>query len=218
MIAGGGVLVAVVFANMDVLKIQRNVAQVEMDFAALRQALENYQLDNAGVYPFTDPLPTDLDGYGNTRTSEFLTLNITITTPIAYMASYPTDPFKNGAVSTIGPNQGLTFATGNARDEGYPFIAMQQAGPNPGDPGLGFGLFPSAGAWQDAFDVWGFYRLSSIGPGQAWPGSSVWPGVSFASISSYYDPTNGTGSFGLITMNQNQGASAPAGDFWSLYQ
>jgi hypothetical protein len=82
---------------------------------------------------------------------------------------------------------------------------MAQAGPNLGDPGLGFGFFSSAAAWQTHFEQWGWWQLRSMGPTAAYPGATtptVWTGASYLSANAIYDPTNGTVSFGMVIRNQ----------------
>lgn len=201
-------IIGIIFSsNYHVLQTQATVAEVRSDFQSYQVALRSYQLDNNNVYPYHLPISVDLDGYGNLRSSDFLTMTQAITTPVAYLPELPKDPFKKGAVSTFGSNEGLPFETGDDRDEGYLWLEMNQAA----EPGFGF--FSNVQSYNTALDLFGYYRLSSIGPAQTYTAAPSWQ-VSYISVDSFYDPSNGTMSFGMITLLQKQ--SQHGGDVWLI--
>ena len=82
------------------------------------------------------------------------------------------------------------------------WLAMRQAGPEPGDPGLGFGFITGAPSWNEHYSIWGEWRLSSLGAAHLYPGGTGFGGVSFVTVDNVYDPTNGTVSLGNIHRTQ----------------
>jgi len=170
-------------------------------------ALEAYRIDN-NRYPYTpEDISVDIDGYGNLRADDMLTVPDSITTPISYISTHVPDVFKLGQRVT-GVNTGSTgqpFDSGNPRDLTFLWLNMAQADPlavSQGGTGTPqFGFFGSRAAWEATRNVWGEWRLSSIGPAATYVSSPDW-GVPFVSVNSVYDPTNGTVSFGMIHRNQ----------------
>jgi len=199
------ILAAIAVPNFLEAQVRAKISRARTDMRSVATALESYRVDN-NQYPFTDDLP-DPDGIsGTTRASDTLTTPNRITTPIAYISSHPEDVFKNGA-SVTGPGTGASlgqpFSKGDARDKTFIYLAMRQAGPDPGDPGLGFGFFTSVAGWQESYDIYGEWRLSSLGPVKQYPSAY---GVAYLSIDGLYDPTNGTTSNGMVVRTQRDGS------------
>lgn len=201
-ITGLGMLGLVGFANLEMMETQSKLAEVKSDFLALGTALDQHRIDR-GEYPKHLPEQIDLDGYGNLRQGDMLTLPLNLTTPVAYLNEYPTDPFKRGALVMTGPSEALPYESGEIRDIGYIWLEMEQA--DPYNFSENFGFFSSRESWEGAFNLWGGYRLSSIGPAQKYPFTDGFR-VSYASIDSFYDPTNGLMSLGMVTLTQFEGS------------
>jgi prepilin-type N-terminal cleavage/methylation domain-containing protein len=200
------ILAAIAVPNFLEAQVRSKVSRVRADMRTLATAIEAYAVDNLNRYPFSPDASVDLDGYGNIRAFGMLTVPQAITTPVAYITSLMPDAFKIGARETTlntSSSGGRPFQSGDNRDLTFIWLAMRQAGPNPGDPGLGFGFFSSAASWEAAYNVWGEWRMASIGPAQTYPGTGPnYLGASFTSINADYDPTNGTISMGLVIRNQ----------------
>ncbi len=198
------ILAAIAVPNFLEAQTRSKVSRAKSDMRSLATAVESYYVDN-NKYPFTLPFAADLDGYGNVRASDMLTIPDAITTPIAYITSHIPDVFKNGR-NVDGPGTGSSFGqsfnSGDPQDQTFMWLNMGQAGPEPGDPGLGFGFFSTAAAWNEHFDQWGWWQMRSVGPTGYYPGSANYPGAAFATINAIYDPTNGTVSLGQVIRNQ----------------
>jgi len=193
------ILAAIAVPNFLEAQVRSKVSRCRADMRSIANALESYAVDHR-KYPFTLPASEDLDGYGNVRAYAYLTTPDCLTTPQAYITSIIGDPFKVGAVANVGPNQGKPYDNGDPQDLAYIYLCMRQAGPNDGDPGLGFGFFTSAESSGEYYDKWGEWRMASIGPARLYPGGT-W-NVEFKSIDAIYDPTNGTISKGMVVRNQ----------------
>ncbi len=198
------ILAAIAVPNFLEAQVRSKVSRARADMRSVATALEAYAVD-FNKYPFTLPFALDLDGYGTVRASDMLTVPDAITTPIAYITSHIPDVFKIGK-NVDGPGTGASFGrgfnNGDPQDLTFLYLNMSQAGPDPGDPGLGFGFFGSAAAWQEHFDQWGNWQMRSVGPTAFYPGSTNYPGATFVSVDAIYDPTNGTVSNGQIPRNQ----------------
>jgi len=81
-----GILAAIAVPNFMSAQIRAKVAKAKADIRALATALEMYQVDN-GRYP--------CDGQEPDCLSPWETNNWRLTTPIAYMASIPLDPWAD---------------------------------------------------------------------------------------------------------------------------
>jgi len=202
------ILAAIAVPNFLEAQVRSKVSRAKADMRTVATAVEAYFVDN-NKYPYTLPAAVDLDGYGNLRQSDTLTVPDIITSPIAYITSHVPDVFKVGKKINAGfggasPSAGRPYQSGDAQDMTFLWLNMAQAGPGPGDPGLGFGFFSSAAEWQFHFDQWGWWQMRSMGPTGLYPGA---PGfsASFRSVNAIYDPTNGTVSTGMIIRNQKSG-------------
>lgn len=196
------ILAAIAVPNFLEAQVRSKVSRAKSDMRSVATGLESYAVDYT-KYPFTDPASIDLDGFGNIRAFAFLTVPNQITTPVAYMTSHIPDVFKIGAEINAGPNVGSTYEESNSdRDLAFMYLNMRQAGPEPGDPGLGFGFFTDATTWQEYYNKWGEWRLASLGPAGLYPGGTGFTGVTYQDIDAIYDPTNGTVSLGLVIRTQ----------------
>jgi prepilin-type N-terminal cleavage/methylation domain-containing protein len=199
------ILAAIAVPNFLEAQVRAKISRAKSDMRAVATAIEAYAVDNNTRYPFGLDAGVDNDGYNNLRYYGMLTIPDAITTPIGYITGHLPDVFKNGAKETsLNPtgSAGRPFQSGDPQDMTFMWLAMRQAGPGAGDPGLGYGFFTSAASWEAAYNVWGEWRMASIGPRQRYPGDPDYPGSSFTSINSNYDPTNGTVSLGLVIRNQ----------------
>ena len=83
-----GILAAVAVPNFLNAQLRAKIAKAESDMRSLDTALEEYRIDN-NIYPrWADPNGTNRNPV-NRRL-------IPLTTPVAYMASVPQDPFIDG--------------------------------------------------------------------------------------------------------------------------
>jgi len=196
------ILAAIAVPNFLEAQTRSKISRARSDMRSIATGIESYAVDNNIKYPFNLPAAQDLDGYGNVRSFGFLTVPDAITTPVAFISSHPPDVFKVGQVANAGPNEGSPYATGDPQDLTFLWLNMRQAGPDPGDPGLGFGFFNTAEAWAENFSLWGEYRISSLGPSNLYPGGTGYEGVAVVSTDAIYDPTNGTLSNGLVSRTQ----------------
>jgi prepilin-type N-terminal cleavage/methylation domain-containing protein len=199
------ILAAIAVPNFLEAQVRSKISRAKSDMRSVATAIEAYAVDNNGRYPFSLDAGIDNDGYNNLRYFGMLTIPDAITTPVGYITSHLQDVFKVGARETSlnpTPSAGRPYQSGDPQDMTFMWLAMRQAGPNPGDPGLGFGFFGTAASWEAAYNVWGEWRIASLGPRQRYPGDPDYPGASFTSINANYDPTNGTTSLGLVIRNQ----------------
>lgn len=201
------ILAAIAVPNFLEAQTRSKVSRAVADMRTVATALETYYVDN-NHYPWTyNNVADDLDGYGNFRRSDTLTVPNSITTPIAYLTSHVVDPFKIGRRINGPGYQGTSsfeqpYQSGDARDMTFVYLNMDQAyfGGNPS----AFGFFATVASWEYHLGVWGRWQMRSMGPSGLYPGTPLgtYPGATFNSINSIYDPTNGTLSLGMVIRNQ----------------
>ncbi|MGI8907264.1 MAG: hypothetical protein ACR2IE_12325 [Candidatus Sumerlaeaceae bacterium] len=158
---GAIALGAVAAAALAPKTIASDLAKVSSDAGALRTAIENYAVNNASQYPY-------VSNCAEPRQNLFL-----LTTPVAYIATLPTDPFQTTT------NTASIFAYRYAEKISSDFCGLNWA-QTYGTMPLGANakwVFVSAGPDYD-YDY----------PGQSTPWGSRF----------VYDPTNGTASSGDI--------------------
>ncbi|RJP26603.1 MAG: prepilin-type N-terminal cleavage/methylation domain-containing protein [Candidatus Omnitrophota bacterium] len=80
-----GVLAAIAVPNFLNARVRAMIAKVEGEFQTMATALEMYKIDRGKYPPFVDPSGVNINPV-NRRL-------IPLTTPVAYLASVPQDPF-----------------------------------------------------------------------------------------------------------------------------
>jgi type II secretion system protein G len=197
------ILAAIAVPNFLEAQTRSKISRARADMRTVATALETYYVDT-NHYPWTiNDFNLDVDGYGNPRFSDTLTLPNSITSPVSYLTSLPADVFKIGKNINgpgVGSSLGRPYQNGNARDATFLYLNMVQ------DKfwiDTGAPSFYSAASWGPRVDDWGLWQMRSLGPSSSYSDSNG-VAVSFASINSIYDATNGTISFGHIIRTQKQ--------------
>lgn len=160
-----GILAAIAVPNFLNAQIRAQVARVESDMKSLSTSLEMYKLDYNSF-----PGDHDLDNYMGNENGLFK-----LTSPIAYMASLPSDPFVvRDLASTFGFGDSNAYAS-----NGRPDYEMGSGADNGG-------TFKKQA-----------YSLMSYGPDHDDDNSSHDP-FPFGTDMDRYDPSNGLISNGNI--------------------
>jgi general secretion pathway protein G len=198
------ILAAIAIPNMLEAQTRAKVSRAKSDLRVVATAVEAYAVDN-NKYPYAPDATLDVDGYGNLRAFAFITVPRGVTTPVAYLTSTLTDPFKIGRRATIGPNTGKPYQTAVPQDMAFWFMNNRQAP----DPDYGF-FTPDLLEPVLALD--GDWRMGSVGPLNLYPLKSN--GGTLYDVNSAYDPTNGSISRGMIWRTQkhpdhNNAGAAP---------
>lgn len=133
-----GILAAIAVPNFLNAQVRAKVSRVHADMKAVSTALEQYFLD-FNSYVEDHDFPSDASQRGLFR----------LTTPVAYMASLPLDPFPSGTAKTFSEgNPHFEFGSGNATSPGKQWPAQAyiiiSPGPNldeecDGNDGFPFG-------------------------------------------------------------------------------
>jgi len=191
------VLAAIAVPNFLEAQVRSKISRVKSDLRSIAAAVESYRIDH-NKYPPTAMYAGDAtadypEGFRAGRGGATL-----LTTPVAYITSYPLDPFPDfqGWTATDQQHIGMkdrpyyydiidpvaeSLAHGGRPGRGDPERAMGLAwavfscGPSPKNFGV-----PGS---QSPVDGWYFY----LNPRRAFP-----------SALQFYDPTNGTRSIGAI--------------------
>lgn len=176
------ILAAIAVPNFLSAQTRAKVSRARADLRTVVLAIESYRVDNNSYPTYHYSLSPDsqlefhlggmVTGFG--QSPPFDGAN-PITTPVAYLASMPEDPF---AAQLAGPAQVREYLYVNWN------YALERAVPN---QQLGE-------AFERAREVYGAYRLHSRGPDRFGPDSGL-----------PYDPTNGTVSSGDITYGPASG-------------
>jgi prepilin-type N-terminal cleavage/methylation domain-containing protein len=202
------ILAAIAVPNLLEAQTRAKVSRARNDLRVVATGVEAYAVDN-NKYPYAPDASLDLDGYGNLRAFAFITVPRGITTPVAYLASTLTDPFKVGRRATTGPNFGKPYRTAVPQDMAFWFMNNRQAL----DPDYGF-FTPDLLEPVLALD--GDWRMGSIGPLNLYPLKSN--GGTLYDVNSAYDPTNGSISRGMIWRAQKRPEQNNAGAADTLLQ
>lgn len=196
------ILAAIALPNFLEAQTRAKVSAAQSDLRTLATAIESYRVDNnrqpqemgpvdgpAGAY-LGEPSTTQ---FGFIRLWEWKTAPTTLTTPISYLSSLPTDPFKQGATSTIPPTDGFSFDAGEPLDRGYVYLDVAS-----------WVKFENPQFQEDwANSLFGQWSTVSLGPDKTY--NPPVPG-SFDDIGWIYDPTNGTLSRGMLVRSANRNA------------
>lgn len=172
------VLAAIAVPNLLEARVRSLVARSQSDLRTLAVGLESYRVDGNGYPPHAELLASgvvnDPAVAAGLTTTEFLPPRV-LTSPVAYLASVPADPF-------------LTGTGGYPRGE-YGYIeSRRMAGIL-----IGRGLVASAEAIVPTYGGW---RLFAAGPDRD-KGRDAKQNV-------LYDPTNGTISDGDLVRTQRE--------------
>lgn len=200
------ILAAIAVPNFLEAQVRSKVSRARTDMRTMATALEAYRVDT-NRYPYTvHNFAQDLDGYGNGRVDDMLTLPFSITTPVSYITSLVPDVFRVGR-NVAGPNtgtsQGRPYASGHPRDITFMYLNLQQdeQWSLEGEPSF----YTYTGANPTGYrqmDVWGLWQMRSVGPTGEYPGNANYPGASYTSVNAIYDATNGTVSLGQVIRTQ----------------
>ena len=192
------ILAAIAVPNFLEAQTRSKVARVKADMRTLATALETYVVD----HNTTPPSETQTSWYGAWPTGVTAAVGADWrwsfwTSPVAYMTSIPQDPFA--IQGRVGGNMGPNF------EKRYIYITSV---PLTVTGGKGF---VSQANMMTANNV--KWALMSWGPSRRqrnWSNLSVWmigalcgyntptPTVNVAGPDAYYDPSNGTMSFGFL--------------------
>ncbi|MCD6386668.1 prepilin-type N-terminal cleavage/methylation domain-containing protein [Candidatus Sumerlaeota bacterium] len=186
------ILAAIAVPNFLEAQVRSKVSRAKEDIRTLATALESYAVDHNDYPPSLGQVGTVIcdpryNGHGDPRTYEWRTIPPLVTTPVAYITSIFTDPFKIGGVGSIGVSKGKPFANGDPFDIGYTYHNIKEYVEQAGWP-------PS-----NYYDDYGAWRMFSLGPDQTY---NTPLGDADPSLGWIYDPTNGTISRGLIIRTQ----------------
>ena len=189
------ILAAIAVPNFLEAQVRSKISRVKSDHRTVATAVEAYQVDN-------NRPPYGYLEWNSKNSRDWVWSHFT--TPIAYLTSVPRDPFTDKAgrlnpngssqvinfyeydtVTTLllpgGTDRGLNWRTAKARGLTWYIFSL--------GPSRRFGTYrnPNTIAWV----------LGMLGRIQELNGSCGWP-------SGFYDPSNGTTSYGRI-MRSNQG-------------
>jgi prepilin-type N-terminal cleavage/methylation domain-containing protein len=177
------ILAAIAVPNFLEAQMRSKVSRVHSDQRAIAIAAESYLTD------YGKPAPGQLDVPGGSGWREKLMMAITrLTTPIAYIANYPIDPFA-------GPTP-FNPADPNDNRRHYLYFAFSNT---------------DAGAEKTCFGLGYIYAIQSKGPART---NSKFGGLHshLANKTGFvYDPTNGSRSDGTI-IRTNKGISDALGN------
>ncbi len=167
-----GILAAIAVPNFLNAQIRAKVARAQADMRAISTALETYRINYNSYPPDGDDLPnfnpTDFNTAARLRT---------LTSPVSYMSSLPTDPFHKSFIE-FPPETGIQLLFPGNPPHTYIYTTFgshagdQMQPPNQGKPDN--------------------YGLSSLGPNQIFNAFIGYPIL--------YDISNGTVSDGDITI------------------
>ena len=165
------ILAAIAVPNFLEAQIRSKVSRAKSDMRSVATALESYRTDH-NAYPWVEPMP----GYQ---------IPHTITTPVAYLSSIPTDSFG------FSSNEDMYKAFGTTEDYYYATKAYFDF------HGWPWMVFPGGSEGSPAMWV-----LQSKGPDRAWARAESDGGSGILELDRpydyEYDPTNGTVSAGNI--------------------
>ena len=191
------ILAAIAVPNFHEAQIRSKISRVKNDLRAIATAVEAYMVDNR-KYPPTAMFAGDASvnypaGFFAGRGGATL-----LTTPVAYLASYPLDPFPDF--------QGWT--SGNTQHVGMPDRPYYYDQISPASAALAHGHRPYRGDAERAMGLkWALFSCGPTRRRKGVPGSMSdedgWyfylkPRRAFPSALQFYDPTNGTVSVGAI--------------------
>lgn len=180
------ILAAIAIPNFLSAQVRAKVSRVHAEHATIATALEAYNIDN-NSYPVHPSLQAanrnGVFGYDDVYTN----YTFMITTPIAYITSYPNDPFIQG---TKVPTDG----------EGYFFYTYENTLWDP------FDLFSNANHFailSNGPDLLPEGVMPLLNPPVATTGLTPWTsekdyGSDIETLAREYDPSNGTVSYGDI--------------------
>lgn len=160
-----GILAAIAVPNFLNAQERALIARVQTDQRAIGQALDMYNLDNNAHPPFFNwPL------FGIAGVPQ-------LTTPVAYIATYPNDPFRNAQAGS-----GVEETYGYVKMAYYNLVIMEQTGQARGSTRFGVEAYRMGNRWG----------LRSFGPNRLADYDS--------STNDFpaYDATNGLKSIGDI--------------------
>jgi type II secretion system protein G len=166
-----GILAAIAVPNFLNAQMRAKIARCYADLKALHSGMEMYRLDNNTYVPDYDSgsVPGVLSpGY------EYLTY-AKLTTPVAYMASIPLDPFFIGGVCRFGHDKQVAY--------------FQYAGPHSG-------VENPRPAWRPSNTI---YTMTSFGPDRI--DQSAWSYTHDQAHLVSYNASNGLSSAGDIYMS-----------------
>lgn len=207
------ILAAIAVPNFLEAQTRSKVARCAADMRSIRTAIESYRVDN-NRYPETDLGVANLtqQGCGMLR----------LTTPMAYISSVPTSPFREENIGYPGwpgsANRKLCNIMKTylyVRAIGIPGLTPPGPGPNPG-PYSEFDLnymldrtvYLQLGGTEYEKASAGFWMLKSVGPNNGDDRDSQ-QGFS-PTAARVYDPTNGTVSAGdVVVFGDTQGFARP---------
>jgi len=176
------ILAAIAVPNFIEAQTRSKVGRAKNDLRTISVAMETYQVD-CNLYPWRpDNVPTSwVFPYTNPRynASDYLiptNMLAAITTPLAYMASIPVDPFQTGSQPRDAWGRSLYEMAGRKAS----YILDRQA------DNMRI-LMPLIAQASTKYGIW------SIGPDQIWLDEATPPWNYLL-----YDPTNGTLSKGNI--------------------
>lgn len=115
-----GVLAAIAVPNFLNAMVRANVSKARADLKAIANAVEYYRLERAD-YPHS-PV------YAGARAYNFRERYRVLTTPVAYIASAPLDPFPRRSVYEFDPTVDLRYEYPGA--DVYAYFRSDKAGPN----------------------------------------------------------------------------------------
>jgi prepilin-type N-terminal cleavage/methylation domain-containing protein len=193
------ILAAIAVPNFLEAQIRSKVSRVKSDLRTFATAIEAYSVDynnpppEAGRAPF--PGLTFSPG-GSLQTG---ILTSAITTPVAYMTNFVIfDPFM---IEDKAATMDTRLFTYQAYAWRWP-KAKPNALPDTQAISANEGSMLTGGGFRDLYGDW---RLFSVGPDKSWTNDPARPGFfSPANVGLPYDPSNGTISQGNIVRSQKE--------------
>ncbi len=183
------ILAAIAIPNFLAAQIRAKVSRAKNDLRTIATALESYQVDN-NMYPINNSGSNGVFG-GDGTNSGFVQI---ITTPIAYITTYPNDPF---AISVVNPANGV----------GYFFYTYDDVNWNPFTSFYNGKRFAILSFGPDLMPEG---QMLLLNPPLATTGATPWTserttGSDILTWARAYDPSNGTVSYGEIYRTQVSG-------------
>ena len=191
------ILAAIAIPNFLQAQVRSKVSAAKSNMRTVATGLESYYIDN-NEYP---PSHTGYSGTSGDYAANNYMVPLEITTPIAYISSYPPDPFDR--YQTMNP---VARRTLRYRHPGWGYVFNPDGTEAFSDISLYVpNGFPNDGDNYPTLDTNHWYRAEKASP-VAWGLWSAGPDGDFESESgvqpcrsiSWYDPTNGTVSNGNI--------------------
>ena len=183
------ILAAIAIPNFLAAQVRAKVARVKAGERTCTTAIESYFVDNS-AYPVANRYTTTISGEALGKLNWHIPASLT--TPIAYLTSWPQDPFQTYGGS-VGWAPLMYIKPGYIKNNGQDywwFVSVPSNYPNDNGDWKMFYGHETTGINEIAPNI--YWYVASVGP----DGNLM--GMYNVGLSNLYDPTNGTVSNGNI--------------------